>query len=666
MKSKKIHLYAIALSSVLMTTSCNDFLDREPITSITPEQYFKAESELSAYTIAYYTSVFSNYGGYNAGPINDDGDTDNMVVGEANTSLYSEGRWLVPTAKNLNFSMIRVCNYFFEQVLPKYEAGTISGDETNIKQYIGEMYVMRAITYFNLLKQFGDYPIITKVLQDNSEELMEASKRAPRNEVARFIISDLETALTYLNPTDKFNKVRINREMTNLLISRVALYEGTFEKYHKGTGRVPGDDTWPGKNMSYNSGKTFSIDSEIDYFLTKAMTAAATVADAHELTKNNGVMNPEKGVIDGWNPYYNMFSMPDPSTVDEVLMWRDYNSAESITNGWNAYIQEGGNNGMTKSYVNAFLMESGLPIYASSDYKGDATIDQQKANRDGRLQLFLFGESTLLYNNGDNYSTFEAPLVVGLTEHRDRTGFRIRKHFTYDQSQISNGVVGTNGLVLFRAVEAYLNYIEAEYVKNGTLDGKATTYWKTIRERAGIDTDFQKTIDATDLAQEPDWAKYSGSSLVDKTLYNIRRERRCEFIGEGFREDDLHRWRAYDALFEGNMGAYIPEGVNFWTSMYQSESYIDEKDGTSKLIEQAAGKSDANVSNHADSKYLRPYRIIKENNPVWDGYTWKKAHYLYPISTDDMKLTSPDNTIENSVIYQNPYWPTQASAGAIE
>ena len=45
------------------------------------------------------------------------------------------------------------------------------------------------------------------------------------------------------------------------------------------------------------------------------------------------------------------------------------------------------------------LMENGLPIYAvNSGYKGDVTIDLQKEGRDGRLQLFVFGESTVVVN----------------------------------------------------------------------------------------------------------------------------------------------------------------------------------------------------------------------------------------------------------------------------
>lgn len=669
---KNIYLFPIAAAFGLLTSSCNDFLDREPVSSITPAQYFNSAEELGAYAINYYTSLIAtNDAAYNAGPLNVDGDTDNMVVGEANTTYFAADRWLVPSSGGPDFSLIRAMNYFLEQVLPKKEAGTISGAAEDINHYIGEIYFLRAAAYFDRLCTYGDFPIITTVPNDNTEELVELSKRAPRNEVARFILEDLDKAISLLKPGTAFNKVRIGKEMALLMKSRVALYEATFEKYHKGTPRVPGEDGWPGAKMAYNAGKTFNIDGEIDFFLTQAMSAAKEVADSHNLAQNTKVLNPAINQKFGWNPYFEMFAMPDPSTLDEVLMWRQFDADLSITHGFMAYIMEGGNNGMTKSYVDAFLMENGLPIYAAnSGYKGDVTIDQQKEGRDGRLQLFLFGESTVLCNE-DSLEYFDAPTVVYLTEHRDRTGFRQRKHYCYDFAQIRDGVRGTNGIVVARAAEAYLNYLEASYLKNGSIDGTAASYWRKLRERAGVDPDFSKTIAATDLSKEPDWAVYSGSGKVDPTMYNIRRERRCEFIGEGKRWSDLIRWRSFDALFPENMGKYIPEGVNFWTEMYKNEAYlkVDEAGNVtseSALIEQAEGKGDANISSRKDSKYIRPYRVIKENNEVWDGYQWRKAYYLSPYSVLELTLASPDSKLETSNLYQNPYWPTTASSPALE
>ena len=671
---KKIFTIIVSAAALLITTGCNDFLDRQPITNITPEKYFKSADELAAYTVNYYETFFTTYrGNWNVGPIWEDAQTDNLVRGGSDNSTAlqyfssSNGRFLVPTGQNTStaFNRIRICNYFFEQVLPKMENGTLSGADVN--HYVGEMYVMRAQAYFYALRNFGDFPIIETVLPDDNDVLVEASKRAPRNEVARFIISDLDKAAGLLS---NGAKNRITKDLALLIKSRVALYEATFEKYHKGSGRVPGDSNWPG--ASKNSGKSFDIDGEVKFFLQQCLDAAAQVADAHQLTANSHVMNPNAKELQvyGWNPYFEMFYQPDASGIDEVILYREYNVDQVVATAMPSYIREGGNCGPTRSHVDGFLMSNGLPIYAAgSEYKGDETLDLQQEGRDERLQLFVFNNSDLLdYSNGEARE-FNAPAFLEQPEHRDVTGFRIRKHYCYYEPFGKSGLTATNDMVLYRAAEAYLNYIEAYYELNGNIGGKADTYWRAIRTRAGVDPDYNKTIAATDLSKEDDWGKRSGETLVDATLFNIRRERRCEFIGEGFRWNDLIRWRSFDHLMTEK---WIPEGVNLWESpLKDNEKYL-KKDAAgnvtteSAFVECASGKSDANISARTDSKYVRPLRVIYDNNELYDGYTWHKAYYLQPYGLQDLTLTSTDGSVENSVAYQNPYWPTQASEGAIE
>ena len=86
---------------------------------------------------------------------------------------------------------------------------------------------------------------------------------------------------------------------------------------------------------------------------------------------------------------------------------------------------------------------------------------------------------------------FGEPALFELQEVRDLTGYRIRKCLTYKKDQIISGSdQSTTGCIIYRGVEAYLNYLEAYYLRNGKVDGKAAQYWTAIRKRGGVDTDY--------------------------------------------------------------------------------------------------------------------------------------------------------------------------------
>ena len=80
--------------------------------------------------------------------------------------------------------------------------------------------------------------------------------------------------------------------------------------------------------------------------------------------------------------------------------------------------------------------------------------------------------------------------------------------------------------------------MEASYLAEGSLNTTARSYWQALRTRAHVSTDIDNTIALTDMSKEAenDWGAYTaGQVLTDKTLYNIRRERRCEYMAEGLR-----------------------------------------------------------------------------------------------------------------------------------
>lgn len=655
-----INLFTIALV-MLFFTSCDDYLDREPLSDVTPNDYLWSEADLAAYTINQYN--FPSHGGWNSGTFASDNHTDNQVTSNY-SNIWVPGEWRVPqSGGEWDFTKIRNCNYFLETVLPRWEAGGIKGGSENIAHYIGEAYFLRAYEYFNKVQALGDFPIITTTLNDNMEELIEASHRKPRNEVAHFILEDLDTAIELLKTTPPNDKNRISIYAAYLFKSRVALHEATWLKYHKGTALVPGGAGWPGDPASASG---FNIDVEINFFLSEAMAAAEEVADVIPLVDNT----KDDGYNSSNNPYAQMFASSDMNGFDEVLMWRAYDPSLGISHNVNHYVnQNGANTGFSREFVDNFVMASGLPIYDNaSGYAGDDSVQVVKIGRDNRLQLFMKVPGELRYTdktNADGTPILEGyPDILGITETRYVTGYALKKGFSY-LSEESEGSSGSIGSIIFRAAEAYLNYIEASYLKEGTINSKADQYWKAIRERAGVEPNYSVTVDATVLSEEAknDFAAYSaGELLSDPILYNIRRERRCELMAEGLRMFDLKRWRALDQLAEN---PHIMEGFKIWGPM--QDWFVDE-DGESRLVEPGTDGKTPNVSSSADSEYMRPYAVNVDNsNLVLNGYRWTQAHYLTPIAIQHFIITAENaGDLSSSVIYQNPGWPLQANSGALD
>lgn len=657
----------------ILSTSCNDYLNCEPITSVSTTTYLYTETDLAAYAAKFYNdsedenneeygNILPSHGSgaYHLGLFRLDNGTDNQTA-DAPSKLLVKGQYRVGD-ENLwhkYFRKIRAANYFIQTVTERYEKGEISGLDANIKHYIGEVYFFRAYVYFKALQDLGDFPIIDELLPDDYQAIRTASQRRPRNEVARHILTDLDKAYEYMLPTAPVSN-RLNKDCAALIKSRVALFEGTWEKYHKGTAFVPGGPGWPGANMDYLKGFTINIDAEVQFFLQEAVAAADIVAKGHALHKD----------------YAALFNSIDLSDISEILLWRKYslNSDATSYHFVVSYLQRNGagNTGFTRSMVDSYLTINGLPIYADPTYQGDDSYDHLFADRDPRMDQTILKTGDLLSekpnlvdyvkkSDGRGYF-YRAPLFEGQTENGNPTGYSFRKGLnTAGDMQTTQS--SYTGCPVFRAAEAYLNYIEAYYELNGNLAGNCATYWQALRTRAGMDTDFQKTIANTDMSKEKnDWGSYSAGAQINATLYNIRRERRIELVGEAFRMADLKRWRALDQV----QNLHI-QGCNFWDGIYKLYTEPNVPDATDpiakiKLVEYGSGEETANISAktdpYAEGKYLLPYRK-NTANIGFNGLNWSAAKYLYPISNKEFRLTTAvegSNEYDTSTIYQNPGW----------
>lgn len=674
---KKQLVYIVLLGLAAIPVSCNDFLDSEPITEVSTNVYLQSENDLAAYAAKFYDdrddgehtgNILPSHGSgaYHLGLFRLDNGTDNQTS-NVPSKLFVKGQFHV-NEDNSNLwktymKKIRAANYFLSKVASRVEQGKIAGNASRARHYLGEVYFFRAYIYFTALRDFGDFPIVKKIVEENYDSVRVASQRRPRNEVARFILSDLDRAYQLMAEVPPMTN-RLTRDCAALMKSRVALFEGTWEKYHRGTAFVPGGKQWPGANVEYLKHFTIDIDKEIQYFLQQAVEAADIVASSHSLHHD----------------YAALFNSVDLSDNPEVLLWRRYGlQAGNTSHHWVvSYLQRNGcgNSGLSKSLVDSYLMKTGLPIYAAgSQYQGDDTYLHVFGQRDPRMDKTILKTNDLLSTNpnlieyikkSDGYGYFyRSPIFEGEVENSCPTGYSLRKGLNTDGSMQPTKESFT-GCPIFRAAEAYLNYIEAYYELHGNLGGKCDRYWKALRKRAGMDADYENTIACTEMEKEKeDWGSYSRGEQISPTLYNIRRERRVELVAEGLRLMDLKRWRSLDQVRD-----YQVRGVNFWDQLYQLYTHPAAVDASQPLkpvdiVEYGNSNKAANISaksdKYAQGKYLLPYRKSK-SNIGFDGLTWTAANYLYPISNVEFRLTTavPGSTdYTTSSIYQNPYWSTE-------
>src|SRR5690606_36363056 len=351
-------VFLIAL--IMLSLGCeDDYLDRLPLNEISTEDYWERASDLELYMNNFYT-VFNVSGSDRYENIfAKDIQSDDMTHVQANPRL--RGSRTVPESGGWNYNTIRNINYFFSN----YTKCTDPFEE--YKSYVGEAHFFRAYLYFNLVKEYGDVPWISKPLNTDSEELYMA--RTPRNLVVDSIIADLDKAIEYLPSGKQLGGTRLSREIAQLFKSRVALYEGTWEKYHS-------DDVFgvSGANP--------------DKYLELAVNAASAVIES-------GIYSIHNRGNEDWNYFF--FAETDYSDNPEVMFWKKYDLDLGIGHARQFQTATGksGGVGLTKSLIESYLCTDGRPVFLSNGernplYQGDDNLTSTTANRDPRLTQTIF------------------------------------------------------------------------------------------------------------------------------------------------------------------------------------------------------------------------------------------------------------------------------------
>lgn len=475
-------------------------LNRGPLDQVTEESFFNRPEDFLVYANRFHTSTG---GTYTVG----DGHTDIFVFSDNPPSRLA-GDITINSGPGYGYGNIRSVNYLIEQI------DNWEGDFEDIRQAAGEAHYFRAYYHWQLVKNFGDIHWIDEVLTEDSDQLYSA--RDPRNVVVDNIIADLDTAVQYLDAERGDGYSRLNKWFAYLLQSRVALYEGTWQKYHDGT--------------------DFGVsNADPDKYLTKAVEAAEEIMDSG-LYEIYSTGDPE-------NDYYNTFNMRDFSGNSEAMRWTKMDLEQDIHAGRKLdYLSKPAERGFTKELVNQYLCIDGDPIGETLLCPGDdETIEDEVQNRDPRFDQTIFTQDDILYINQDgsieHYDvmfdrTFESATYVTPTGYQPRKQYNANVEYHHTQFEETPTLND-------RYAEVLLNFAEAKAELGTLTQADLNNSINILRDRVGM-----PHLVLGNITNDPNWQYPDLSPLINE----VRRERLVELAGENFRMDDLLRWAAMGYL----------------------------------------------------------------------------------------------------------------------
>lgn len=395
----------------------------------------------------------------------------------------------VPTTSgDWNWTYIRKANIMLERV----DKVPMSDEAKNHWRGIARFF--RAMDYFSKVKAFGDVPFINRSL-DISENDVIYKPRDPRTLVMDSVLADINYAVANIRTTDQSNTV--NKDVALALKSRICLFEGSYRIYHTELG-LP----------------------DAEKFLTEGKAAAEQLI----------------GTKYALGDYKALYSSLDLAGNKEVLLYKRYisgvltHSVVGYTNSTTVM------NGLTKSAVESYATVDGLPIGQSPLYKGDNTIKDVRTNRDNRLLVTI--DSVLMYNGS---------LVGGQSS---STGYRPAKFLNPAAVQLAPN--NDTDAPIFWYAEILLNYAETSALLEKL--GKYTVTQADLDKSVNLLRGRAKI--APLVVSAPGTVSASGVVINDPArpadisplMWEIRRERRVELMMDGFRFQDLMRWKQGEKL----------------------------------------------------------------------------------------------------------------------
>ncbi len=499
-------------------------------------------------------------------------DTRSDLVATPNLNVYSAGSNSIPSTDG-NYGTLYKRIYYTNLLLKNAAEFEPKAD---IAIPMGEAYFFRAYFYFELVQIFGDVIYTDTPLDMDSEKLY--GKRNDRLEVIRHCVDDLKKAVELL-PEMPTEDGRVAKGAANAFLSRVALYEGSWQKFHNNNASAANE-----------------------LFATAAAAAKAVIdSKAYSLFYSDA--------LGGKDSYRYMFILENTDCNPAKLTKADNKEYifshrhDEATKKIGTNITHGAQNSgvyVTRKLADMYRCQDGLPIAKSPKFQGYTGQNTEFADRDNRMNATLLRHGQKYWNNDGKWRTTwtAADEDDALTcDRRSQSGYINNKWAT--ERKVDDTNEGYDYPVI-RYAEVLLNYAEAVYEQGESIS----------------DADLDLSLNLVRQRSNPDMVKLSNSLVSANGLSmreEIRAERTVELALEGFRVDDLKRWKTAETEMPQNLRG-IPMTGWFATNWTNQTRPLD-----------------------ADGSII-----------LYDGRVWAEKNYLYPIPSDELQL--------NPELGQNKGW----------
>ena len=498
MKSTKISKWLIGLCFVAGLSSCDITLFPED--EVTPDTYFRNETDLELFTNSLYTSLPSTE------IYEDEAD---IIINMILDDRISGQRVVPQTGGGWSWGTLRNINYFLEN---SYRCE----DKEALAHYNAMARFFRAYFYYDKVRKFGDVPWYDEVIGSADKELLHKPQDS-RVYVMDRVLEDLDFAIANLRDTK--DVYRINKWTALALKSRIMLFEGTFRKYHR-------LGNW-------------------EECLQECVEAS------QDLMTNGGYKL--------YGSYAGLFTAVSATeTSAEVILARNYNYAAGLSHGVQGYVNApgAGAGGVTKRLVDAYLMKNGTRHTDRAGYQTMSFMDECE-DRDPRMLATLRGKGFKV-----DGKTTPADLKVANTGYHLSKYYVGKKYESYSEVDLPVFRLGEVYLN-FAEAKAELGTLTQKDLDNSINLLRKRAGVTGLLNMADANANPCKWLQTKEFGYPnlvENAAKYGNDENLGVIL-EIRRERTVEFVMEGLRYWDIMRWKEGKVFEEDFMGMYVEAGI---------------------------------------------------------------------------------------------------------